>query len=123
MNSFLQMVEQDNSDSLIIAATNHVRILDRALFRRFDDVIEYDLPDKTRIVETLKAKLGAFAGQTIVWPKVATVARGLNFADITRACEDAIKDAIIHERTTITQTEIVHAVQDRKVAVTHKEHS
>src|SRR5208282_4029136 len=83
LNSFLQMVEQDNSDSLVIAATNHVRILDRALFRRFDDVIEYDLPDRERIVQTLKAKLGAFAGK-IQWPKVATAARGLNFADITR---------------------------------------
>ena len=60
LNSFLQMVDQDNSDSLIIAATNHVGILDRALFRRFDDVIEYDLPDRARIIETLKAKLSAF---------------------------------------------------------------
>lgn len=65
LNSFLQMVEQDNSDSLVIAATNHVGILDRALFRRFDDVIEYDLPDKARIVETLKAKLGAFRADKI----------------------------------------------------------
>ncbi len=48
VNSFLQMVEQDHSDSLVIAATNHVGILDHALFRRFDDVIEYELPDKSR---------------------------------------------------------------------------
>jgi SpoVK/Ycf46/Vps4 family AAA+-type ATPase len=123
LNSFLQIVEQDKSDSLIIAATNHVRILDQALFRRFDDVIEYDLPDKIRIVETLKARLDAFAGPKIDWSKIAMVARGLNFADITRACEDAIKDAIIHERTTITHPEIVRAVKDRKLAVTHKEHS
>lgn len=123
LNSFLQMVEQDNSDSLIIAATNHVGILDRALFRRFDDVIEYDLPDRIRIIETLKAKLGVFAAKNMQWPKIALVARGLNFADITRACEDAIKDAIIHERTTITQAEVVHAIQDRKLAVTHKAHS
>jgi SpoVK/Ycf46/Vps4 family AAA+-type ATPase len=39
VNSFLQMVEQDNSDSLVIAATNHATILDHALFRRFDDTI------------------------------------------------------------------------------------
>ena len=120
LNSFLQMVEQDNSDSLIVAATNHVGILDRALFRRFDDVIEYDLPDRARIVETLKTKLGAFKAQKIQWPKIAAVAQGLNFADITRACEDAIKDAIIHERTFVTHTEIAHAILDRKLAVTHK---
>ncbi len=123
LNSFLQMVEQDNSDSLIIAATNHVGILDRALFRRFDDVIEYDLPDKARIIETLKAKLGAFRAQKIQWGKLAVAAQGLNFADITRACEDAIKDAIIHERTSITHSEIVHAIEDRKLAVTHKDQS
>jgi SpoVK/Ycf46/Vps4 family AAA+-type ATPase len=120
LNSFLQMVEQDNSDSLVIAATNHVRILDRALFRRFDDVIEYDLPDKARIIETLKAKLGAFRVDKIQWAKVAASAQGLNFADITRACEDAIKDAIIHERPSVTQSEVVHAIADRKLAVTHK---
>lgn len=122
LNSFLQMVEQDNSDSLVIAATNHVRILDKALFRRFDDVIKYDLPDKARIVEALKARLGMFAGAKISWPRIANAARGLNFADITRACEDAIKDAIIHERTTIASSEIIHAIQDRKLAVTHKGH-
>jgi SpoVK/Ycf46/Vps4 family AAA+-type ATPase len=121
LNSFLQMVEQDNSDSLIIAATNHVSILDRALFRRFDDVIEYELPDKTRIIQTLKAKLGAFKTQKIDWAKVASLAGGLNFADITRACEDAIKDAIIHERTFVTHAEIVHAIEDRKLAVTHRD--
>jgi SpoVK/Ycf46/Vps4 family AAA+-type ATPase len=120
LNSFLQMVEQDQSDSLIIAATNHVHILDRALFRRFDDVIQYDLPDRARIVETLKVKLGAFANAKIQWPKIATSAKGLNFADITRACEDAIKDAIIHDRMTVTHAELSHAISDRKIAVTHK---
>jgi SpoVK/Ycf46/Vps4 family AAA+-type ATPase len=120
LNSFLQMVEQDHSDSLVVAATNHVGILDRALFRRFDDVIEYDLPDRSRIVATLKAKLGAFKTQKIQWPRIATLARGLNYADITRACEDAIKDALIHERIFVTHSEIAHAIQDRRLAVTHK---
>jgi SpoVK/Ycf46/Vps4 family AAA+-type ATPase len=119
LNSFLQMVEQDNSDSLVISATNHVGILDPALFRRFDDVIEYDMPDKARIVETLKARLGAFETNKIHWAKVADSALGLNFADITRACEDAIKDAIIHERLCVTQDELVHAIAERKFAVTH----
>ena len=56
VNSFLQMVEQDHSDSLVIAATNHVGILDHALFRRFDDVIEYELPDKSRIIADSQGK-------------------------------------------------------------------
>jgi SpoVK/Ycf46/Vps4 family AAA+-type ATPase len=121
LNSFLQMVEQDNSDSLVVAATNHVGVLDRALFRRFDDVIEYDLPDGARIVETLKAKLGGFKTQKISWTKAAAMAEGLSYADITRACEDAIKDALIHDRLFVTHSEIIHALEERKFAVTHNQ--
>ena len=44
LNSFLQFLEQDDSDSLLIGATNHPQMLDRAMFRRFDAVIEYPLP-------------------------------------------------------------------------------
>jgi SpoVK/Ycf46/Vps4 family AAA+-type ATPase len=39
LNSFLQFIEQDASDSIIIAATNNQKMLDQALFRRFDDVL------------------------------------------------------------------------------------
>lgn len=120
VNSFLQMMEQDTSDSLIIAATNHVGILDHALFRRFDDVIKYELPDQERIIETLKAKLGLFKTYKVQWAKIAKLAEGLSFADVTRASEEAIKDAIIHDRTRVTHGEIVHAIEDCKQAVTHK---
>jgi len=121
LNSFLQMVEQDNSDSLVIAATNYVGMLDRALFRRFDDVIQYDLPDKAKIVETLKAKLRAFKTQKIQWAKAAVLAEGLNFADITRACEDAIKDALVHDRAFVAHADLARAIEERKFAVTHKQ--
>jgi hypothetical protein len=49
LNSFLQFLEQDESDSLILAATNHPAILDRALFRRFDAVVEYALPSAAHV--------------------------------------------------------------------------
>jgi SpoVK/Ycf46/Vps4 family AAA+-type ATPase len=123
VNSFLQMVEQDDSDSLLISATNHVAILDKALFRRFDDVIDYDLPDKTRIIQALRAKLSNFTTEKIQWAEAATAARGLSFADIARACEDAIKDAIVHDRHQVTHEELMSAIRDRKSAVAHKEHT
>ncbi len=46
LNSFLQFLENDDGPSLIVAATNHPELLDKALFRRFDDVISYELPDR-----------------------------------------------------------------------------
>lgn len=120
LNSFLQMVEQDNSDSLLIAATNHPELLDRALFRRFDDVIEYQLPERDEIVAALKNKLAAFKTSRIQWDKAAEVAEGLSFGDITRACADAIKDALIHGRDTVTQADLLRSIGERK-AVTHKQ--
>ena len=57
LNSFLQMIEQEQSHSLVVAATNHPEILDPALFRRFDDILHYDLPDQSQIAELLKTRL------------------------------------------------------------------
>jgi SpoVK/Ycf46/Vps4 family AAA+-type ATPase len=114
LNSFLQMVEQDGSDSLLIAATNHPELLDRALFRRFDDVIEYHLPDQKEVVAALKSRLAAFKTGRIAWTKVALQAEGLSYGDLTHACENAIKDAIIHSREKVAQTELIHALEERK---------
>jgi SpoVK/Ycf46/Vps4 family AAA+-type ATPase len=47
LNSFLQFLEQDDSESLIVAATNLEDLLDEALFRRFDDVIRYQERNRT----------------------------------------------------------------------------
>ncbi|PWB83739.1 MAG: ATPase [Methylocystaceae bacterium] len=120
VNSFLQMVEQDQSESLIVAATNHAGILDPALFRRFDDIIEYDLPDRDQIVATLRAKLGGFKTARLSWVRLANQAQGLSYADITRACEEAIKDSLIYDHTHVTQAQVAQALEDRKVSIADK---
>lgn len=120
VNSFLQLVEQDESNSLIIAATNHAALLDPALFRRFDDLIEYELPDAPRIIATLKAKLGNFVADSMPWSKIAASAKGLSFADVTRACEDAIKDSLIHERLSVSAPQLILAIRDRRQSVLRK---
>jgi len=113
LNSFLQMIEEDTSDSLLIAATNHSELLDHALFRRFDDLIEYDLPEKKEIITALKSKLVSFKTSRIQWTKAAEAADQLSYGDITRVCEDAIKDAIIHNRETVTHANLIHSIKER----------
>jgi AAA+ superfamily predicted ATPase len=114
LNSFLQLLEQDQSNGLIVAATNHPEILDYAVFRRFDDVIEYELPGLTQISETLRARMGDLAGADIGWDSVAQRATGLSYADITRAADEAIKEAIIADQRAVTEVDLVHALDERR---------
>jgi SpoVK/Ycf46/Vps4 family AAA+-type ATPase len=113
LNSFLQMIEQDGSNSVIVAATNHPEILDYALFRRFDDVVEYRLPQRGQIISVLKSKLSYFGNPKLRWGHLGSIAQGLSYAEITRVAEEAIKDAIIHDRTKITEAEIEKILGER----------
>jgi SpoVK/Ycf46/Vps4 family AAA+-type ATPase len=115
LNSFLQFIEQDESNSLIVAATNHPEILDYAVFRRFDDVIEYGLPTKSQIIDTLKTRLSVLEVKTLNWAKLADEAAGLSFADLTRAADDATKDAIIHDRRLLTDIDVLAPIAERRV--------
>ncbi len=117
VNSFLQMVEQDNSDSLVIAATNHVGLLDRAMFRRFDDIIVFDLPDVAQIDLLLRTKLASFNAPKMRWVDVAKAAVGLSYADIVRATEDAIKTALIEEREVIRSADMMACIRERKATI------
>lgn len=114
LNSFLQLIEQDDSDSLLLAATNHPEILDYALFRRFDDVVEYVLPEQEQLISALQAKLAVFQKSKIDWKKLADAAIGLSYADITRACEEAIKEAIIHDRQKVATGDVLKNLSERK---------
>lgn len=114
LNSFLQMIEQDNSNSLIIAATNHPDILDAALFRRFDDIIRYQLPEKPAITQLLKSRLSPYVKKGFRWSKAINAAEGLSGAEITRAANEAIKEKLIEHKDHIDMLDILHALEERR---------
>lgn len=116
LNSFLMMIEQDNSNSLIISATNHPEILDYALFRRFDDIIEYELPDTDQIADVLKIRLNNYMNNRINWKKLAVHGIGLSYADITRASQDSIKDAVIRDLNKVSIDDVIFHLNERKGA-------
>ncbi len=103
LNSFLQFLEQDNSDSLIVAATNLEEILDEALFRRFDDVIRYHLPIETELRDLIANRLAAFQIDSEELCQMATLAQGLSHAEICRACDEAAKVAVLDDRRKIAR--------------------
>lgn len=116
LNSFLQFLEQDVSHGLIVAATNHADLLDPALFRRFDDVIEYQLPDQSLIERILKERLVPFDTKKVVWPKVLGAALGMSHADVTRAADEAAKHAVLDGHTRIDTPMLMAAIEERQAS-------
>lgn len=114
LNSFLMFIEQDESNSLIIAATNHPQRLDAALFRRFDDLIRFELPNRTLLIEALKKRLSLYDQvKDIDFASIAEEAEGLNFNDIIRVADEALKDMIIHENDVLTTKSILRYIKER----------
>ena len=116
LNSFLQFLEIDDSDSLVVGATNHPGLLDRALFRRFDTVIEYSLPSKEMVRRVMKARLSLLNTSHIDWGTATATSEGLSHADITRACESAAKDAILNQTTVVSPDAFLEALRERQHA-------
>lgn len=102
LNSFLQFLEQDRSDSLIIATSNLPNLLDHALFRRFDATIEYPMPTPEVAESVVKNRLTNLDIRSIEWREVAPIVVGLSHADITAAAERAAKEAILAGKTILT---------------------
>ena len=97
MNSVLMMIENDMSRSIIVCATNLPKILDVALFRRFDEIVEYKKPDKAAAEKMVRMKLDSDIVDISDWESVAEKCSGLSFADIEAACSEAMIDSIVGE--------------------------
>lgn len=112
LNAFLQFIEHDKSESFIIAATNNPGILDKALFRRFDDVLYYNLPEKEQIVQLLNNRLGTFKG-SFSTESFAEQINALSHSDICQACDDAIKDAILDGKSKVGKETLLDMLKYR----------
>lgn len=115
VTTFLQLLDADHSNSVLIAATNTGHDLDTALFRRFDDVLELPAPTDEQRRELLTHLLRPWRMK----PTEALVASAasLTFADIKAALEDAHKDAILNDRPSPTRDDIANRLNERQSRV------
>lgn len=115
LNSVLSFMEEPNStDSVVVAATNHVEILDKALARRFDEVVEYDVPDHEAARTLLKRRLGNFRLTAEAWGAIAPMTDGLSQGELVRAADAVLKDAILQNAKSIDVARLRSAVEDRQ---------
>lgn len=115
LNSFLQFMEEENStDSLIVCSTNYPSLLDRALLRRYDQVLEFEAPSSDQIKKLIQANLKPMKAQRLAWKKIATAADELSQSEIVRATDDAVKTAILDERSSISTNDLLCRLGERQ---------
>ena len=114
LNLFLQFIEGDKSESIIIAATNNPQMLDQALFRRFDDIIYYTNPNKDEIIKLINNKIVEFMDKNLNFSNIGENAEGLSYADIVKICNDSIKEIILDNKAEVTEEILNKHIKEKK---------
>ncbi len=120
LNSFLVFLENLSGQSLIIAATNHGEMLDPALFRRFDDVLEFTLPNDVQRAEAFARRLAAYHPSASLLRSISRASAGLSYGEIARISEDAIKDSVLSERGSVSLDDLRKVLKERLPATRRK---
>ena len=115
VNNFMQMLDSYDGNSILIAATNHPQLLDLAVWRRFDEILEFKIPTATQRDALFKKYLGVLKKMDSVNVK-ELVKKTANYSasDIAVICEDASRKCIIENKPRITDEELLWALKEQK---------
>lgn len=111
VNAFLQFLENDHSKSFILAATNNIKLLDQALFRRFDDIIVYKMPSEEEARKLIYNTLGTFSQGQKLNDNIKF--ENLSQAQIVQIARDTIKDAILSGEKKFSIDALVSHLQNK----------
>lgn len=111
VNSLLIFIERIRPKGFLIAATNLDRSLDPAIWRRFDEVIWFDKPDRRMIERFLNLKFKNIEANFDPLAHAASL-EGYSYAEIERICIQAIKAAVIERRKQVGERDFRQAVAD-----------
>ncbi len=114
VNTFLQLLDSDQSNSMIIAATNFEESIDDAIYRRFDDAISFPKPTLTEVEKILALKINKFGLSKAAFKRIAPKAKGMSFSDITKACDRALRKMILSDKKNISEKEFLTCLSEVK---------
>lgn len=113
VNSLLIFIDRIQPKGFVVAATNLDQSLDPAIWRRFDEVVWFDRPEKRMIARFLKMR---FKNVVIDFDPQLHLAElvGYSYAELERLCLQAIKAAIIDKRKAVTESDFLAAIADER---------
>ena len=115
VNAFLQMLDNFDGRSLLLAATNFEQALDPALWRRFDEVVRFDRPTGPQIDELLKKRLATVRNSKVSAKRYVGQLEGSTFGDIDRIATDVLKSCALDGRTRLQADDIKRAMESHRL--------
>ncbi|MFT7389581.1 MAG: SpoVK/Ycf46/Vps4 family AAA+-type ATPase [Candidatus Endobugula sp.] len=112
VNAVLQMMDSYDGKSIIIAATNHEQILDSAIWRRFDELVEFPVLNKDQLQNLLQLKLrGVRREFDLDSPELHSIFDDKSPAIIERIIRRAVKRMILKQKEFLTVKMLKHAFE------------
>lgn len=115
VNNFIQMLDNYNGDSILIAATNHPQLLDTAIWRRFDEIIFFKLPNHMQREKLFEKYLGVLKKtDNIAINDLVKKTSNYSAADISTICEDALRRSVIRGEAKLEKEDLIWALKEQK---------
>ena len=110
LNSFLQIVDNFDGRSLVIAATNFEQVLDPAVWRRFDETIRFERPQEPQLKLLARKRLNPVSSTDAQIDRIAAAFSGSSYADAERACLDIRKVCVLRNSRQVTDSDVEDAL-------------
>ncbi len=115
VNNFMLMIENYEGDSVIVASTNHPHLLDDGVWRRFDAVVQFDLPNKERRKKIFDKYLRVLKKGEIDMAEILQKSEKFSGSDIEQTCVEALKKTILQGKDRLDHQTLMGAlVKQRK---------
>jgi SpoVK/Ycf46/Vps4 family AAA+-type ATPase len=115
VNILLGLLEDLKSPGLLIATTNFDGIIDNALFRRFDEIIEMPKPGIDEIEKLLRKTLSAFnISNAIDLTTIARQMEGFSAALVVKIAQDATKLTVIEGKKVLDYNQLIQALEENR---------
>ncbi|QFU82521.1 ATP-binding protein [Natronorubrum aibiense] len=115
VNTLLKSIDNISlieDDVLLIGATNHPDQLDDAAWRRFDEIINFPKPDHNMRADILGVITRTMDIEEFDPQLIADVTQGLTGSDLRMVLREAVLEALTEDRTTLTQQDLLDAVEE-----------
>lgn len=110
VTAFLQMTERYRGPSLLLAATNHPTLLDEALWRRFDEVVTFDLPTVHQIRQLIRLRFKSVTHSGLEVDSYASALKGLPHAAAEKLVVDARRTALLRRAESVNDSDVRKAL-------------